>query len=112
MSNHLKCNSHNDISKLANALFSWLAANNKLIYKKGLSLPWLLLPQPEHNSDLVKTSSKDNPPHNDANEIGTRTLVTEECTNCRMDLIDILIYFLSEGIDYCTENQIQGKVTY
>ena len=112
MSNHLKCNTHNDISKLANALFSWLAANNKLMYRKGLSLPWLLLPLPEHNSDLVKNSSKDNTPHNDANEISSRTLVTEECANCRMDLIDILIYFLSEGIDYCTENHIQGKVTY
>ena len=102
-----KDNEQKDMSKLAKAIFSWLGSNYKLIYKKGNSLSWLSISQ--QSTVDSQMSSKSDLPIKSEDEISVGTSDTTECNNCKKDLIDILIHLLSEGVDFCTQNQIQGK---
>ena len=108
---HLRINEYSDITKLAKILYSWLGENYRMLYQKEVSLPWLSLPQLGQNIVKAEDSSTLDPQRND-NKINASELSEQECTNCKKDLIDILIYFLSEGIDYCTQNQIKGNRIY
>ena len=98
------------LPKLAKTVFSWLGANYKLIYKQGKSLPWLMFPRNRHVYDNLESSSslyEDQPMVTNCDQKLDND--NKKCTDCRKDLIDILICFLCGVVNECTEYQIEGK---
>ena len=101
-------NGQDGLFKVANTIFLWLDANYKLIYKLGHSLPWLNFP---HTDQINETFSQISPLNEDSNTV-TNSLPTdnEMCSDCRKDLIDILICFLYQGINRYIDKNIEGKI--
>ena len=97
---------------LSRPIFSWLGANYKLMCKKGEALPWLALPrnQQMHGNNDINDSKRNDPTLNvNSDEITGEAECIKECSNCRKDLVHILILLLCECVDHCTKDQIEGK---
>ena len=95
------------LPRLASAVFSWLDANYKFIYKQGIPLPWLMFPSNQIYDNVENLSNEDQPPAANINQKLDNE--NEQCTDCKKDLIDILICFLCGGVNECTEYHIEGK---
>ena len=97
---------------LSRPIFSWLGANYKLMYKNGVALPWLALPrnqQIDGNVDLNDSKINDPALNIKSDQIAAEAECIKECSNCRKDLVHILILLLCESVDHCTKDQIEGK---
>ena len=102
---------------LSRALFSWLGANYALICKQEISLPWLMMPRNQQiyrnddSKDSVRVRQNTTP-----NIQSDQTFISaegiKECKDCGKDLVDILILFLYESVEGCTESNIEGKTPH
>ena len=97
------------MQELARTLYSWLAANYKLIHKYGTPLPWLMKPEKQPN-DIRESSALS---QNNLTIINDKHIINKceirHCTECKKDLIDIMIYFLFESVKEHTESEVKGK---
>ena len=89
-----------EIIKLSKTILDWLTVNYQLIYK-GKSPSWLMFPiDVRHNNENLNCSN------GDSEQIDNDS----QCTDCRKDLLYILIWLLWEIINLCVEHETKGKI--
>ena len=87
------------VMKLSEAILNWVMVNYQLIYKQGKPLSWLMFPSDEeHNNESIKRSNGDN------EKVGEEG----QCTDCRKDLLYILVWLLWENMNLCVEHETKG----
>ena len=88
-----------EVKKLSKAILNWVMVHYQLIHTQEKSHSWLTFPRDEkHNNESIKRSNGDN------EKIGDEC----QCTDCRKDLLYILVWLLWEIMKLCEEHETKG----
>ena len=88
-----------EVIKLSKAILNWVMVNYQFIHTQGKSLSWLTFPSDEeHKNESMKRSNGDNEKNGDEGQ----------CTDCRKDLLYILVWLLWEIMKLCVEHETKG----